>query len=253
MKTKFRDVSVLSEAVSIYKKDGVYPLKLYDYQKDIFNAIVQRRHPRVHCITPTQAGKSMTVGAAVLTRCMTHPAEKWAIVAPSTEKAMIIMRYIIDFCMSSKEYKTQLDMEEGQKNRLKREISKKRIVFKNDSQIFVLSADSRNKAAAGEALMGFGCITAGHKIMTSKGEINIDDVVNNKEDVQILTFNHNTGKKEYKDILEYQKNPRADRDIYEIQVGEKKIECTEDHPVFVTGKGYIPAKEVMEGDEVYVN
>ena len=99
---------------------------------------------------------SMTVGAAVLTRCMTHPAEKWAIVAPSTEKAMIIMRYIIDFCMSSKEYKTQLDMEEGQKNRLKREISKKRIVFKNDSQIFVLSADSRNKAAAGEALMGFG-------------------------------------------------------------------------------------------------
>ena len=66
------------------------------------------------------------------------------------------MRYIIDFCMSSPLYKTQLDMEEGQKNRLKREISKKRIVFKNDSQIFVLSADSRNKAAAGEALMGFG-------------------------------------------------------------------------------------------------
>ena len=142
--------------MSIYKKDGVYPLELYSYQKDIFNSIVQRRHPRIHCITPTQAGKSMTVGAAVLTRCMTHPSEKWAIVAPSTEKAMIIMRYIIDFCMSSPIYKSQLEMEEGQKNRLKREISKKRIVFKNDSQIFVLSADSRNKAAAGEALMGFG-------------------------------------------------------------------------------------------------
>ena len=153
---KYKDVSKLSRAVTIYKKDGVYPLELYDYQKEIFNCIVQRRFPRVHCITPTQAGKSMTVGAAVLTRCMTHPSEKWAIVAPSTEKAMIIMRYIIDFCMSSPLYKTQLDMEEGQKNRLKREISKKRIVFKNDSQIFVLSADSRNKAAAGEALMGFG-------------------------------------------------------------------------------------------------
>lgn len=127
---KFRDVSELSGIVSIYKKDGVYPLGLYDYQKDIFNSIVQRRHPRIHCIMPTQSGKSMTVGAAVLTRCMTHPSEKWAIVAPSTEKAMIIMRYIIDFCMSSDVYKTQLDMEEGQKNRLKREISKKRIVFK---------------------------------------------------------------------------------------------------------------------------
>jgi len=153
---KYKDVSKLSEAVSIFKKNGVYPLELYEYQKEIFNTIVQRRFPRIHCITPTQAGKSMTVGAAVLTRCMTHPSEKWAIVAPSTEKAMIIMRYIIDFCMSSPIYKTQLDMEEGQKNRLKREISKKRIVFKNDSQIFVLSADSRNKAAAGEALMGFG-------------------------------------------------------------------------------------------------
>jgi len=157
-KNKYRDVAELAELVTIYSQDAgkEVPLKLTGIQRDIFNTIVQRRHPRVHCMTITRYGKSMTVGAAVLTRCMTHPGEKWAIIAPSTDKAMIIMKYVIDFCMSNEIYKKQLDMEEGQKTRLRREVSKKRIVFKNNAQIFVLSADSRNKQAAGEALMGFG-------------------------------------------------------------------------------------------------
>jgi len=157
-KKEYKDVAELAELVTIYSQDAgkEIPLKLTGLQRDIFNTIVQRRHPRVHCMTITRYGKSMTVGAGVLTRCMTHPGEKWAIIAPSTDKAMIIMKYVIDFCMSNEVYKKQLDMEEGQKTRLRREVSKKRIVFKNNAQIFVLSADSRNKAAAGEALMGFG-------------------------------------------------------------------------------------------------
>jgi hypothetical protein len=100
---------------------------------------------------------SNTVAAAVTARVATHP-EKWALVAPSQPKAMIIMRNIFQFCAKSKMFGSELEMEEDQKKseRLLRETSKKRIVFKNGGEIFLLSADNRNKAAAGETLMGFG-------------------------------------------------------------------------------------------------
>lgn len=106
-------------------------------------------------MTVTQYGKSFTVALAVLVRAVLF-GEKWAIVAPSHPKAMIIMRYIIDFAYSNDDFRSQLDMEEKQKDRLRREVSKTRVTFRRGGEIFVLSADSRNKAAAGEALMGFG-------------------------------------------------------------------------------------------------
>ena len=100
---------------------------------------------------------SSTVAAAVLARVISYP-EKWAIVAPSQPKAQIIMRKIFEFCDKTPEVGAMLEMESGEKKgkRLLKEASKKRVVFKNGGEIFVLSADNRNKAAAGEALMGFG-------------------------------------------------------------------------------------------------
>jgi len=138
------------------QESGEYkPVVLSKGQQDIFETIVTRSHDRVHCMTPTQYGKSFTVAAAVCVRCATHP-EKWAIIAPSTDKAMIIMRQIIENFTNCKPLRYLLDMEEKQKDKLRREISKKRIVLRNGAEIFVLSADSNNKAAAGETLMGFG-------------------------------------------------------------------------------------------------
>ena len=159
MKKQFKDVSSLSRAFSVYDQTNGkdIPVIFGEGQRDIFNTIVQRRFSYVHCMTYTQYGKSFAVAAAVLSRVLTHP-EKWVIVAPSQPKAMIIMKYIIEFCDKNEAFKSMLEMEEGAKrgHRLLRETSKKRIVFRNRGEIFVLSADARNKAAAGEALMGFG-------------------------------------------------------------------------------------------------
>ena len=251
---KVERIAKSSELFKIWnqEKNQTEQLKLTWGQKCMFYTILKRFPKRNHTSSFTRYGKSHTVAIAVLMRAVTH-AEKWAIVAPSTSKAMIIMRNIIDHCYDSEIFRSQLDMDEQAKDKLRREVSKKRITFKNGGEIFVLSADNRNKAQAGDALMGFGCIVAGYKIMTDKGEMLIDDVVKNKEDVKILTFNHKTGKKEFKEILEYQENPRGNRNIYRIEVGDKSFECTEDHPIFIKGKGYIKAKNVKEGDEVYVN
>jgi hypothetical protein len=158
-KINLRDVSETSRLFSIYNQEkGDYEvLQLTPKQKEIYNVITTRAYPYCQCISYTQYGKSSTVAAAVTARVATH-AEKWALVAPSTEKAKIIMRKIFEFCSKSKMFSNQLEMSEDQakSERLLRETSKKRIVFKNGGEIFLLSADNRNKEAAGETLLGFG-------------------------------------------------------------------------------------------------
>ena len=113
----------------------------------------------------TRFGKSLTVALAVLTRCLTYP-EKWAIVAPSQTKARIIMGYIIDHIFDNKLAETSLEIDrtDGSIRRLQQERSKNRLTFnlgnKNGkpikSEIFIVSADSRNKQNAGESIMGLG-------------------------------------------------------------------------------------------------
>ncbi len=177
-KKKFKDVSELSKAFFVYDQTAGkdVPVILGEGQKEIFNTILRRRYKYSHCMTFTRYGKSFVVAAAVLSRVLTHP-EKWAIIAPSQPKAMIIMKYIIEFCNKNRTFKTMLEMEEGAKrgNRLLRETSKKRIVFRNGGEIFVLSADNRNVTAGGEALMGFGC----PNIVLDESSL-IDDVVYGK-------------------------------------------------------------------------
>jgi hypothetical protein len=95
-----------------------------------------------------------------LTRVTNFP-EKWAIVAPSEKKAKIIMAYIIDHTFDNEYCKRKLEISKDESlEHLRRERSKSRLTFKHSDgtfgEVYVLSADSRNKQNAGDALMGFG-------------------------------------------------------------------------------------------------
>jgi hypothetical protein len=108
----------------------------------------------------TRFGKSLTVALAVLTRVATFP-EKWSIVAPSEKKAKIIMGYIIDHTFDNDYTKQKLEISKDESlEHLRRERSKNRLTFKHTDgtmgEVFILSADSRNKQKAGDSLMGFG-------------------------------------------------------------------------------------------------
>jgi hypothetical protein len=234
----------------LYKDESGKPITLSASQVEIFDAIYKRTYPRVHIMCPTQFGKSMTVALAVLTRAATFP-EKWCIVAPSEKKAKIIMSYVIQHAFDNEYTSSKLELDKEGKDRLRRERSKQRITFRISGgrvgEIFILSADSRNKEKAGEALMGFGCIEAGYRVMTDRGEIEIDKVVKEKLDVKILSYS-DEGKLEFKRILDYQTNPRGEREMIEVDLGDSKFRCTEDHPVFVEGRGYIRADALKEGD-----
>ncbi len=103
--------------------------------------------------TPTRFGKSSSIAAALLMRCTKK--EQWAIVAGTTDKAQIIMDYFINYALentiSRELLKNQIAID-----KLKQERSRRKLTFSSGFEVQVFSADSRNKQATGNAIMGFG-------------------------------------------------------------------------------------------------
>ena len=81
--------------------------------------------------------------------------EKWAIVAPSEEKARIIMDYIIEHVFDHSWLVKKLDYN-GTKEQLMQHKSKSRLTFRGAGEIRVYSADATNTQKTTKALMGFG-------------------------------------------------------------------------------------------------
>lgn len=128
--------------------------------------IAKRRFPRTQLILPTQYGKSMSVADGVLLRVISHP-EDWAIVAPSEDKARIIMDYIIDRIYDDVLFSEQLEYHGG-KDKLKQERNKTRITFRDGGEVRVYSGNASNTKAVKSALMGFG---AANVILDEAGQL----------------------------------------------------------------------------------
>jgi hypothetical protein len=145
---------------SRYKNTYNQPFELTDGQAEIFEIIATKKYPRTECRTYTQYGKSDTVAMAVLTRITTFP-EKWAIVAPSTKKARIIMSYLINHTFDNEFNLGMLEIEKGESIEwLRRERSKERMTFKHPQnqigEVFTLSSEGKRTKDLLDALMGFG-------------------------------------------------------------------------------------------------
>ena len=103
--------------------------------------------------TPTRFGKSSSTAAALLMRCGMK--ERWAIVAGTADKAHIIMNYFIGYALENTIPRKLLESRESL-DKLKQERNKTKLTFSSGFEIEVFSADSRNKQATGNAVMGFG-------------------------------------------------------------------------------------------------
>ena len=139
---------------SLFKAHG-QPFVPYPFQVDIFEEIYLQRHNLVHCILPTQAGKSSIVAPAVLLRSLVF-AEDFVIVAPSEPKAQIIMNYVRNHCFDNAFFSSQLELDENESlDRLRKERSRKKITWKHGGSVRVLSVNAR-QADNPEAVMGEG-------------------------------------------------------------------------------------------------
>jgi len=136
------------------------PFELTPSQEDIFRIIFTRRYPRVQCITYTQFGKSDVSAISALSRVTVFP-EKWAIVAPSTKKAGIIMGYIIDHIFDNPVFRQQFKIKEGEDiERIRRERRKDYVTFNlgrgEIGGVYTLSTEGKRTKDVLDAIMGFG-------------------------------------------------------------------------------------------------
>lgn len=144
----------------LFKNEKGEKMELTPTQCDVFNDIFKRKYKRIHLMAHTRFGKSMTVALAVLLRVATFP-EKWSIIAPSSDKARIIMDYIIQHAFDNDYIKNKLIIDKGESiESLRRKRTKDRINFKHSDgtlgEVFIIGVDASNSQKAGEAAMGFG-------------------------------------------------------------------------------------------------
>lgn len=121
----------------------------------IFDAIIfAGLFKRVQLVCSTQYGKSLWVAlACIVLTCIRG--KSVVIVAPSKEKAKIIMRYFIEHLADHPMFYTKL-AKDSRLERLRQEENKERITFNNGGTIFLISADQKNSKKSIEAAMGAG-------------------------------------------------------------------------------------------------
>lgn len=96
------------------------------------------------------------------------------------------------------------------------------------------------------------CFDYNSMIVTDRGIKSIGDIVENKENVQVLSYNEKTKSMEYKSIKNWFKNTVNQplmQLTFEINGEIKTIKCTPDHK-FLTDRGWVMAKNINTLDEI---
>lgn len=122
-----------------------------DTQVEVIREIAFGEHKRIIILAHTRYGKTYAVALAVLLYIIFNEKKKIGLIAPIREQTGILRNYIADFCVQSPVFRSLIDLDLTGLDRLKKEVSKNRITFKNGCSLQVLSAE-------GEAtrLMGWG-------------------------------------------------------------------------------------------------
>jgi len=139
----------------LFKNDKNKPLILTSYQEEIISEILFKKHKRVLCWATTRAGKSLAIALGIILRAVLNNGERIPIIAPTNDHTRIIMNYVIQHILDHEFLISQLAITtEGKTHeRLRAEISKQRITFKNNAEIKIISASITQE---GRTLIGMG-------------------------------------------------------------------------------------------------
>lgn len=92
------------------------------------------------------------------------------------------------------------------------------------------------------------CVPKGSVVYSCNGNREMSRLVSSKERVRVLGYDHVNGVPRWQEIEEYEANPT--RRIITVRTRTRSVRCTEDHPVFVIGRGYVPASLIEQGDMI---
>lgn len=145
----------LRSLASLFTVDGKPGSELITQgQLEIWESIIIRDNKRVQVITSTQYGKSLWIALACIIITAIE-GEMVAVIAPSSEKAKIIMRYYIEHLGDHIVFSSKLE-KNSRLEKLRQEENKERIILNNGGGIFVVSAQQKNATKSVEAAMGMG-------------------------------------------------------------------------------------------------
>lgn len=97
---------------------------------------------------------------------------------------------------------------------------------------------------ADDCLKGELCFIAGTLVLTEDGDKKIEDIeIGDK----VLAYDEETGEQALKKVTQLYRNTTTE--WYHIEAVGEEIVCTAEHPFYVVGKGFIPARALNNGDK----
>ena len=130
---------------------ALFSINVTPNQEKIVRVIAYGEHKRVTIVCPTRYGKSLSVSMGILLWTLFNKNKKVAIVAPTSDKTTIIRNHIAYFVSRNQIFYTLIDIDKRGYEKIKKEVSRRRMTWKNGVEMRTLSAEGK-----GEALMGFG-------------------------------------------------------------------------------------------------
>lgn len=105
-------------------------------------------------------------------------------------------------------------------------------------------------------MSGHKCFHYDTLITTNKGKLKIGDIVENKINCEILSYNHKTNELEFKTILNYFRN-KVQEELIELEILAEdnkihKIKCTKNHKIYTENRGYVEANLLTENDKILI-
>lgn len=159
----------------LFKADDGKPLELSDFQEEIVDIILHKKFRKNLCWAATRAGKSLAISVGIILLAIFRPGEKIRIIAPTTDHTKIIMGYITQHLFDNELILNELTIDTAGMGieRLKKELSKQRLTFKNGSEVMIITASISTE---GRTLIGFG----GTAIFVDEAEKIPVDIVKSK-------------------------------------------------------------------------
>lgn len=135
---------------SLYFKYNNKLFRLYDYQIPIVKNILFSEDRKICINATTRAGKSLVIALCAIIWALDRPNSKIVIIGPTYNHTRIIMDYIAEHISDSPWISEMVDLDRKVSvERLRKEVSKNRITFKNKSVIFLLSAEGKAERIVG--------------------------------------------------------------------------------------------------------
>lgn len=191
---------------------------------------------------PPRSGKSSLVSVLWPTwTWISQPESKWLCTSyhgPLTTRDAVRSRHIIQSSWYQARWGQRFSLR-GDQNEKQR--------YENDCGGYrvVSSVGGANTGEGGDFVI---CFPGETRITTNAGDLAIGQIVDQRLSVKVLTYRDSA--LSWQSIEAYQSRPASSFVKVTLADG-RQIEATEEHPIYVEGRGYVPIKALASGDMVY--